>query len=555
MEEYVCPILAPMREYAKNNPNVIAIRFLDDKTWSFISYEELLAKVDAVAKRFKSYGLKPGSRVILLEETHPNWLITLFAIFACQATAVNLDPRLPSSDLEDLIEKADAQILLTSESFLVEDRLPLPSQMIILDIHRDYAAIQSNIDNGNGAIKIPEAVDPDPSAAFLLFTSGTTGALKGVILTREAICFTLERARKFTLVGPDDEILLLLPLHHIYGVMMSAIINFWFGSTVTILSDIREQVMTALKETQTTALMIVPKFLELFYERIESKVRDKGLFYYFLFKGLLSVSCFAKKYLSLNLGKIFFKQVHQSFGGKFRFFVSGGAPLAPIVYQKWEAMGFTVLEGYGLTETGGLVCCNPCTTEEKSGVGELMDDIEVIIDNKNEEGIGEICVKGSNLMKGYFRDEKTTEEVMRDGWFHTGDLGKFDKNNHLIITGRIKELIVLPNGKKAIPHEVENHYQNISGVSELAVIGIYSDEINGEEVHGVVTMSDRYKVKFSVEERKKRVEKLVYNRSKKIPKEYQIRHLHFMKEIPKTATLKVKRGILKDEIIKKIKSE
>ncbi|MGL5949941.1 MAG: AMP-binding protein, partial [Cetobacterium sp.] len=301
---------------------------------------------------------------------------------------------------------------------------------------------------------------PDRDAvALILYTSGTTGSPKGVMLTFDNILVNIEGRNKYNMYKPTDRVLALLPMHHIFPLLGSGIVPLQQGATIAFLKELSSQAMIeALNNYKITMMIGVPRLWEMLHKKIMEKINSNKVIKT-LFKA-------AEKIDSKDFSKKLFKKVHEGFGGNIRFFVSGGSKLNPEVSRDFKTLGIDVCEGYGLTETAPMIAFTPINQVVPGSAGKIMDGVEVKIAED-----GEILSKGRNLMKGYYNKPEATAEVIdADGWFHTGDLGEV-KDEYLYVTGRKKEMIVLSNGKNINPIEIEQWIMsNTDLIEEMVVI-------------------------------------------------------------------------------------
>src|SRR4030042_825872 len=373
------------------------------------SYEEILSSSKSIASFLFNRGVKKGDRVAILLEGRPEWGIVYLGISFLGAAAAPIDA-FPSIDPEDI--------------------------------------------------------------ASLIYTSGTTGKPKGVVLTHRNFLSNVQSVQKANIIGERDCLLSILPLHHSYPFMVNFLGPILIGSKVVYLQSLKgPDILKTMSEKNVTALVGVPQLFAMLRRGMIDGIRKVTPPLKWVVLSLLRLSGFLRDTLRINPGKIIFSFIHKRFGKRFRFFVSGGAKLDPKVSQDFEALGFTLLEGYGLTETSPVISFNPPNHIKRGSGGLPLSEGEIKINDPNEEGTGEIAVRGPNVMKGYYRNPEESDKVMKDGWFLTGDLGYVDKDGYLYITGRTKEVIVLSSGKNIYPEEIEKHYLQSPLIKEICVFG------------------------------------------------------------------------------------
>jgi len=282
-----------------------------------------------------------------------------------------------------------------------------------------------SIINEPGGSKSIEPYKPDPEDLLvILFTSGTTGTPKGVQLSNENVFGTVQALLKSIDVTHKDNILNILPLHHGYSSIVALFSPLWTGATVTFSESIKStDLIASIRETGVTIFPGVPRLFELLYNEIENRVKRLPLTQKIVFESMFKISASTWKFTNIRLGKMFFGKIHEPFGKQFRFFTSGGAKLDPKVYSGFLSLGFKIAEGYGLTETSAVSTLTSPDIPNPGSAGKPIPGIEIKIDKPDEFGIGEICIHGPNIMRGYYKNESATKEIIKDGWLHTGDLG------------------------------------------------------------------------------------------------------------------------------------
>ncbi|MFQ5988948.1 MAG: AMP-binding protein [Candidatus Methylomirabilales bacterium] len=478
-------------EAAARFQNQVAFQIKRNGRYVQWSYEDVAVQAGRLATFFVQLGIAPGDRVAILSENRPEWCVAYLGIVVAGATAVPLDAQLGEQEVENLLRHSESRAVIVSEAELTKVQslialLPLRPQIILLDekappgIHGLSEILQSR----------EEATLPSPSPeaiASILYTSGTTGIPKGVMLSHSNFLSNSTSVRDLQVCGPEDNVLALLPLHHVYPFMITFLGPLLFGARVTFLHSLKPpDLLECMQETRVTILAGVPQLLSLLHRGIFQEVTKKPLPIRVLFTLLLGLSGAARQYLGMNAGRLFFSQIHRRFGGRLRILASGGAKLDPTVGRDFYRLGFTVLEGYGLTETSPLVTSTPMTESRFESVGVPLPGVRVRIMEPNPEGIGEIAIQGPNVMQGYFKDAKETAQSFRDGWFLSGDLGYLDANGYLYITGRLKEVIVLSTGKNIYPEEVEAHFLKSPYIKEICLLGI--GELGDPRAEGLVAV-------------------------------------------------------------------
>ena len=308
----------------------------------------------------------------------------------------------------------------------------------------------------------------------IIFTSGTTGKAKGVVLTQKNFTAISVHGIPRMRAGVHDTMCAVLPLHHVFGSAACIAAALTSGLDLVIVPYIKGPlILEALREKEVTILPVVPKMIALFYESIMHNVKKKGPIVNTAFAGLKAISATAGDTLGNRFRRGLFSSVHKGFGGKLRLIISGGAALNKKYWNGFRHLGFNILEGYGLTETYGPITVCPDEDPRFGSVGPALPENEIKIADPDEYGIGEICLRGSCVFKGYYKNKELTSQVFDDqGWFHTGDLGRLDKDNFLYISGRKKDMIVLDTGKNVYPDELEDYYGTSPLIEEIGVFGV-----------------------------------------------------------------------------------
>lgn len=536
MSEQTIP--TAIKQVAQNTPERIALQIPQGDAFRSYTYRELVTQFERGADQLKAAGLKPGDRIVLLAENTPEWAIACFSALQLGATVVPLDIDLSPNEIKTLIERADVRGLMLSNTQFQSFSSALPTDLPALNTEANFTPFEGH-PNHLSTDRTPTS-DPNPEIALLLFTSGTTGTPKGVLLNHTSLIHTSQNC--VDAIEPDpnqeDQVISLLPLHHVTGLTATVLGPLLMGASVTFLETLSaESIVSTMQKTRTTVLPAVPRLYELFYTGICQKVAAKGKLAQTIFNTLNNLCAIIRRYTPWNPGPRLFGTVHNAFGGSLRVCCCGAAPLSPDVLQGFEKLGFDVIEAYGLTESAGVATAQPISKRKPGTVGFPASHTQIKIANPTPStSEGEICIRGPVLMHGYFRDENATNEIIRDGWLHTGDLGKIDHEGHLIVTGRLKELIVTSGGKNASPVEVEQRYHSLPGVKELAVFGMPAQKGYGDDIHAAVVLDQDVSIQT--------VESAIAALAPEIPSHMRIQQLHTFDELPKTTTLKVKRSEL-----------
>lgn len=436
---------------------------------SFVAFRD---EVRALTCEFLSMGIK-GKHCVLIARSSYQWSLAYYATLIAGGVLVPLDREWRKEDLADTAEKADAAFLFIDEELSdkeasIRERCKLTGQTVHLNGEGENSLLSlleagKKKFNDDPALYFENECDPN-AMALLVFTSGTTGKGKGVMLSQKAIVTDIDEAAPF--IDFTDKALNVLPPHHTYGSTIMTLGHVMIGCEVYF-SDGLRYIQKELKEQKPRHLVLVPLYLETFYRKIWTNIKEQGKEK--LVRRMLKISNALRK-IGIDLRGKLFAEIRAAFGGEVRMIVSGGAPINPEIIDFYDAIGISTLNGYGITECAPLIAVNRSRNIVKGSVGKPLDCVTVKIADPNEDGEGEICVKGPNVMLGYYKDEAATREAFDgEGYFKTGDYGKIDKNGMIYITGRKKNLIILSNGKNVYPEEIENELIATPGVLDIIV--------------------------------------------------------------------------------------
>ncbi len=448
----------------KNSPH--------DKETESVTFHQLRRDVRALASELLSMGCA-GKHCVIIGKLSYEWALTYFAVLSIGGVLVPLDRDWNEEDLCDTAKNADVDFLFCDEEIkdkakYIDKKAKVPSSPVYLMAKDEKKNIRALCESGEKKFQKDNShyfnAEIDPyKMSLLVFTSGTTGKGKGVMLSQDAIikdvcCVTpyIDFSRKT--IG-------VLPPHHTYGSTIMFLAHAVIGSEIYLSSGLRF-VQKELKEQKPGHLVLVPLFLETFYRKILANIKDQGK--EDLVFRMIKVSNAARK-VGIDHRRKLFAAIRAAFGGEVKTIITGGAPINPEIIHFFDSIGISVLNGYGITECAPLISVNRSRNIVPLSVGNVIDIDEVVIDDKNEDGEGEILVKGPNVMLGYYKNEEATKKAMKDGFFRTGDYGKLDKDGILYITGRKKNLIILSNGKNVYPEEIENALVSTPGIQDIVV--------------------------------------------------------------------------------------
>jgi len=500
-----------IQESARKFPDNIALEIQRQQTVERVTFAELARMSESVAN-WLSTRVPRDARVAILAANHPRWVAAYLGIIAAGRTAVPLVTAFQADQVKKLLINSGASLL-----FCDVKHLPVAMEAVdglnISLVMTSAAAEQNPLPSkasGNNPITIPAAdldsifaagpagfqpiVPAESDLAALLYTSGTTADPKGVMLTHANLVGEANSVFAVMKIGPEDALLGILPMFHVLAQMANLFLPLFNGARVVYLETLNTtELLRALQERDITTFCVVPQFFYLIHERIFKELNKRGKFTLRLVRTLMALNRTLRR-VGINAGKVFFGKIHATFGARMRYLITGGSRFDPAIARDFYSFGIDVLNAYGLTETTGGAFINPPGHMVVFGsVGRPFPGVEARIVDPQPivEGAppaGEIAIRGAIVMKGYWNRPEATAEVLRDGWFYTGDLGYFDSGGNLFITGRRKEVIVLANGKNVYPEEIETHYLQTAYVKEICVMALEArpGDPTSERLHAVV---------------------------------------------------------------------
>ncbi|MBE6541641.1 MAG: hypothetical protein E7672_04260 [Ruminococcaceae bacterium] len=437
-----------------------------------VSCKEFRDEVRGLASELIHRGCA-GKHCVLIAKPSYDWILTYFAVLSIGAVLIPLDRDWLREDLADTAIKADIDYLfcdsdLNETADYISEKASLMTDTILLNTQSCENSLSELTKSGKIKFEEDQSLYFDTpinpmKLSLLVFTSGTTGKGKGVMLSQNSILSNVSDAYPY--IDFSNKTVSVLPLHHTYGSTIMLLAHMMIGCEVYISAGLR-YVQKELKEQKPGHLVLVPLYLETFYRKIITNIREKGK--EDLVFRMIKVSNAMRK-VGIDQRDKIFAEIRAAFGGEVKTIVTGGAPINLEIIEFFDAIGISTLNGYGITECSPLIAVNRSRNNIHGSVGNVLDIDTVIIDEPNEDGEGEILVKGPNVMLGYYKDEEATAAAFDRGFFKTGDYGKLDKNNILTITGRKKNLIILSNGKNVYPEEIENELIAIPGILDVIV--------------------------------------------------------------------------------------
>ena len=514
------------QESARKFPDNVALEIQRQQTVEHVTFVELTRMSESVAN-WLSTRVPRDARIAILAANHPRWVAAYLGIIAAGRTAVPLDTAFHADEVKKLLIDSEASLLFCDAKHLpvgaeavkglnvalvmtsaaaeqaaitaasanpthrterdewgTKGLTPLGTEVLAADLDSIFAAGPGNFQ---------PVVPADGDLAALLYTSGTTADPKGVMLTHANLVGEANSVLAVIKIDSTDALLGILPMFHVLAQMANLFLPLFNGARVVYLETLNTtELLRALQERDITVFCVVPQFFYLIHERIFKELNKRGKLTLRLVRVLMAVNRALRRF-GINAGKVFFGKIHSTFGARMRYLVTGGSRFDPAIARDFYSFGIDVLNAYGLTETTGGAFINPPGHMVFGSVGRPFPGVEAkIVEPKSmEEGAptaGEIAIRGAIVMKGYWNRPEATAEVLRDGWFHTGDLGYFDSGGNLFITGRGKEVIVRANGKNVYPEEIEAHYLKSAYVKEICVMALEArpGDPTSERLHAVV---------------------------------------------------------------------
>ena len=524
-----------------------------------ITYKELKNTVNYLGTELVNMGLK-GKRIAIIGQNSYNWEISYLAIVCGAGIVVPLDKMLPENELESLIERSKVEAIIFDDKYEeVIKRISRKSYnnlKVLINMNKaenddvysneDIFSLNELIDNGKKSIQegnleyVNQKVNEN-EMGILLFTSGTTSKSKAVMLSNKNICSNINAIIETLDVNERDSFLSILPLHHVFECTVGFLYPLSIGAQIVFGRGLR-YILEDLKNNNISVLLCVPAIYENIYKNIRKKFEKEGHL------NLLEELEEKAQSCTMQERKKIFSQIHETIDNNTKILISGAAALDPIVEKGFRTWGFNLVQGYGLTEASPVIAVESEKGYKLSSIGRPLPGIQAKIDNPNNDGIGELLVKGDNIMLGYLEDDESTQKTIKDGWLYTGDLATIDEEGFIYICGRKKSVIVLKNGKNIFPEEMEKLVNKIDGVKESFIFGkstnkckddiklnveIVYDKNEVKELYNVTTVDEIYK---TFHEKIKQVNSIM-------PSYKAIKGIVFSEEpLIKTATNKIKRN-------------
>ncbi len=531
----------------KRFPTRVALKIERNGKKEQYTFEDVRELTLRAAGLLAEKGIKQNDRVILFSGNMPEWGISYFAILKTGATAIPIDP---ASSIDEIIAfagagEASALMIspkLASENADLAERLKAANLELNVFTFDEVFEMHSETVEAQRIALLPPKILSN-SVASLIFTSGTTGTPKAVMLSHKNFVNMISMLSSVLEMDITDGVLSVLPMHHTFEFSAGFLTPFSNGTQITYLDELSsEELVRAIENNLVTGMVGVPALWEMLHRRIKTRLRERGDWFADLADNVIEFNAWIRDNTPFNFGPIIFFPIHEGMGGRMRYLISGGSALSEKVQKDLHGLGFTVLEGYGLTESAPvLTVARPGNKLLRGSVGKPLPGVEVKIESPDENGVGEVLARGQNIMLGYFNNDAATEAVLQDRWLKTGDLGKLDEDGNLYIVGRSKDVIIDSNGKNIYPDEIEDLYGKSEFIKELSVVGL-PDEDGGEKIAALVLPDYEHDIALSRSDTNKKVETHFREISAGLPFFKRVKILHLTPfELPRTATRKVKR--------------
>ena len=532
----------------------IAYKIRQENGYKEITHNEVRKMVDGLGTKLIDMGLK-DKRIAVIGENRYEWEIAYLSIVCGTGTVVPLDKSLPENELESLIERSKAEAIICSQKYVEILKKTKLKYIISMDLENDNDGIISQkrlISEGIQLVKFGDtsftnAKIDNEKMSIMLFTSGTTSISKAVALSHKNICSNLMDISSILDVNSSDVFLSFLPLHHVFECTVGFLFSLYVGAETVFCDGIRH-IPENLAEYKVSVMASVPAIYERLFKIIKKHLEKQGK--------VEQILKDEEKYKdsSMEKKKEVFKEIHDLLGGNIKLFISGAASLEPSIEEKFRRLGFNMVQGYGLTETSPVVAIGNKKYHKTGSIGKCVPSDEVKLLDINKDGIGELAVKGPNVMLEYYENKEATEKVLKDGWFQTGDLARIDEEGYIFICGRKKSVIVLKNGKNIFPEEMETLINKEDGVEESFIFGkpISKDPNDIKIFVKIVYNKESFEGKTETEIKEYFNEK-IKSINKTMPHYKAIRGIIISdKPLIKTTTNKIKREKNLEQIIKEL---
>ncbi|HEX7998530.1 MAG TPA: AMP-binding protein [Pyrinomonadaceae bacterium] len=540
----------------KRHATRVAMRIERDGRKEQYTYADLRELATRAGAFLASCGVKAGTRVMLLSHNAPEWGMSYFGVLKAGATCIPVDPESSTDEIINFARAGDASGIILSEEML-EKHADLKERLTAAGLEEtrlwlfDEVFAMPDQQTEDERIALLPSRGHAQAVASLIFTSGTTGQPKGVMLSHRNLTSMTSMLSSIFDMSTKDGVLSVLPLHHTFEFSTGFLAPLSRGAQITYLEELSgEALARSIKNGYVTGMVGVPALWELLHRRIKNKFSERSKLIADAADLLIRANAWLRDQTPLNLGQLIFYPIHEGMGGRIRYLISGGSALSEKVQRDFHGLGFTILEGYGLTEASPvLTVTRPQNGLMTGSVGKPLPGVEIKIAEPDASGVGEVIARGPNVMLGYYENKAATDQAIINRWLYTGDLGRLDDEGNLYLVGRSKDIIVDTNGKNVYPDEIEEAYSNSPLIKELSVVGL-PDGL-GEKVACMVVADEDYDIALSRAELRRRIEEHFRDVSSSLPFFKRVKVLHFWDgDLPRTATRKVKRREVVEAMLK-----
>lgn len=560
---YVVPSITSIQDMllrsVKEYGDKLALEDLTDNPISKVTFNQLYDYVIRFGKAMLDIGIKERDHIAVISENRVQWSLTYFTAMCFNIVIVPLDKNLSQNEILNIIHESETKAIVFSDSFeslMKEKRDSLRNVKYYINMdskeHKDgILSMTKMLEKQSASIEQLPSINPNEMAE-IIFTSGSLGRAKGVMLTQKNIASNLMAMTSMIKITPEDRFLSVLPIHHKYECTCGLLCPLYAGASAHYARSLKT-VVDDLQKVKATILLGVPLLYDKMFKKIhkgiqEDKIKSKVV------PPLISLTNIFVSFGWKNSKKLIFKELHQKFGGHIRLFIAGGAAPDPKVAKGLRELGFNFVQGYGLTETSPIATLNRLYSFKDDAAGLPLPGLEIKINHPNEHGIGEIYIKGDSVMLGYYKNQKLTDAAFDDGYFKTGDIGFFDADGFLHINGRQKNVIISKSGENVFPEEIEDILNRNPFVQECMVYG-EQDEKQAEiiavqivtDAEAFIEYSGKNKIAITTELVNEIISEAVKETNKQLPAFKQIRKFYVRdSEFEKTTTQKIKRYLVKN---------
>jgi long-chain acyl-CoA synthetase len=545
---------------AERLPNKTALQIKRKGYWERFTYKDLDAAAQKIGQAFLKMGLQKGDRVVLCAENTPEWGAAYLGATSVGVVVVPLDAQTWHKEVWAVVRFTQSRALMVSEHRLtrlapeaLQENEKRESPVILLNVDQrcqpfDLKEYPRSTHPPHQEVAPKEKIEVMPDdLASIIFTNSTAVDPKGALHTHRNFINNLLGVNHHLPVAESDQLLSVLPLSHALEFTCGFLMALYGGATVTYVHSLKPKViLESMQETGTTCMLGVPTLYALIRDDIERRIlrAPKSALKSNLLNTSKQVSLSVERKLGKNIGRQLFSRLHQEFGGQIRLLVSGGSALGEKLYDEFKVLGMPIYEGYGLTETSPVLTVNPLQRSRKGSAGKPLPGVEIRIFRPDKEGVGEIIARSPSLMKGYYNNPAATEAVIKEGWFHTGDLGWVDADGYIYVTGRIKDVIVTGAGKNVYPADLEAIYQSIPALKEICVLGVKSGLT--EDIHAVLIPAGGPPEASTQAEVKKEIQRL----GKELPSYHRLQHIHvWLEPLPRNDSGEVCRETVRRKLM------